>query len=262
VVVLYNDAGGAILASTASTTKGPTTTLSGAAAAEATQLTVSSSASFTRWVDLVVGPSSSTGKWEWCTVAGVGTNTIYLAAPLANAYPTGTAVKSHEITYSVPKTACATVARNCRAEWRYYVDGIERRESTIYHVSEYAPRLSLTAAELIQVYPRAIRQVASHQALDLMIRRMWHRQVLPAIGRMYAPGAIVSGEVAEQALVSLVKAVLCEEARDYESALIHREQYTGHLNEISQSMIDLNEDGVQTDAEQPRSLNSIRVLRG
>ena len=261
-IQLYRPGGGAILSAPASTTTTSTTTLSSSAAAGATSLTVGSTAGIDRWADLVVGPSSSTGRWEWITVAAAAGQTITLAAPLTYAYPSGTVVKSHEMTYTVASTACSSIERGCRAEWRYEVNDVPRRESTIYHVSRYAPRLALSAAELIQEYPRAARQIASHQDLDLMIRRIWSRTVLPTIHRIYPPGAVMAGSEAEQALAAAVKVALCEEAKDAESAEIYREQFRNAIDEIARYAVDLDESGDVGDSEIPRSTRAIRVLRG
>ena len=263
-VQLYSDSGGELLSSPATATEGPSTTLSADAAAGATSVSVASTTGIDRFDEMLVGPSSD-GRWEWITVMGAGGGQVHLAAPLEHSYSSGDVVKSHTLTYTIAASDAASVARGCRAEWRYEVGGVERRESTVYHVSRYAPRMSLTAAGLAQEYPRALRQVASHQDLDLLIRRVWEGHVLPAIGRIYAPGAMVSGELAEQALIAAVKTTLAEEAKDLDAAEIYRDQYRAHMDEIASLMVglvDTDEDGVRDDDETPRGALTPIIMRG
>ena len=79
-----------------------------------------------RFAEYTIGPSAS-GRWERCTTVAAGAGQVSLAAPLANAYAAGVEFKSHRLFYRVSSSTATSIERNCRAEWRYSVDGVARR---------------------------------------------------------------------------------------------------------------------------------------
>lgn len=258
-VRLLDAAGGELKSSTAATL-GVSTTLSAAAAAEATGLTLLTTSGFERFGEYLLGPNAG-GEWQWVTVVGVSTGGVKLAEKIEFAFSSGNAIKSHSMTYTVPASTVGSIARDCHAEWSYYVDGVKRQEHTLFHVSLYAPRLSLTAARFVEAFPRARRMKASSQDLDLLIRRTWQQHVLPDISRLYRPGAVVSGEMCERALVARVKQLLLEDAKERESADRAGEEYTAEIDLLREGLLDLDEDGAKSDSEVVRSLSTPRIRR-
>lgn len=258
-VVIYDSSGGELIASTAAST-GPTTRLSTSTAAGVSTLPITSTSGWQRFEDVVIGPNIH-GQWEWVTIVGVKTTALTIAPRTQYAYSTSDVVKSHRLFYAVAATTAAEVDRLRRAEWRYVVDGVERRESTEFHVSRYAPRLSLTAAAFLQEYPRGQRMIASHQDLDLLIRRVWFGRVLPDIARMIPPGAVASGAAIEAALIERVKAHLSEEAKDHDSADRYLETYKAELDGLRASLVDTDEDGSVDDTEIMPSVRTPRISR-
>jgi hypothetical protein len=140
------------------------------------------------------------------------------------------------------------------------MDGVERKESTLFIVSRHAPRLTLTSTQLLSEDPRARRLIGSNQRLDLLIKRTWERKVLPAIGAMWQPGALVSGEAAEEALVYAVRWKLALDAKDNETADKLQALYRAALDRLKDSSIDLDEDNVAED--EVRGAVTPRLYRG
>lgn len=258
-VYLY-DGDGVVLLSGALASTGTSTSTSAGASSGATTLGLASLTGVERFEEYVVGPNAS-GSWERVTVLAAGGGQVSLSAKLANAYPAGSRFLSHRMTYQVSSSTAASVSRNCRAEWRYSVDGIARRESTIFHISRYAPRCPLTSELFFQEFPRGRNMIASGQHMEILIRQTWRGIVLPEIGHLFAPGALASGEAARPLLAAKLKQILCELARDFEAADVYQERWRAELELLRDSVIDLDEDGEQTDTERPQSPLVARMQR-
>lgn len=258
-VRLLDSAGGELHASTAATL-GPSTTLSAPGYLGSTGLTLLTTTGLERWGEYLLGPNAG-GEWQWITVVGVSTGGVKLAEKLEFAFSTGNAIKSHTMRYTVLASTVGSIARDCHAEWTYWCGGVKRQEHTLFHVSLYAPRLSLTASRFVEAFPRARRLKASNQDLDLLIRRVWQQHVLPDISRLYRPGAVVSGEMCERALVARVKQAFLEDQKEREAADRAAEEYTAEIDLLREGLIDLDEDGQKSDAEVPRSLATPRIRR-
>lgn len=258
-VVLYGPGGGEIRASTAATL-GASHTLSSAVSSGSSILPVSSSTGFERYRDVVIGPNAL-GQWEWGTIDGLGA-TVHLLDPLQYDYATSAQVQSHDLETIVTSADVGSVEHNCRAEWRYSVGSIPRRESTVFSVSRYAPRHGLNAADVAQEDPRVSEVIGSGQRVDLLIERLWERKVLPDIATLWRPGATVSGSDCDEALMAKVQETVARLARDFEAADHYREVYRAALDGLRQSLIDLDQDGSQDDTEVPQGTHTIRMLRG
>ena len=252
---------GGVMQSSVSTAVGPSMTLASTIDAAGTSVVLSTVTGITRWSEYVIGPNAS-GQWEWVTVDGIGTSSVSLVEGTTYAYSTGHAFKSHDLSYTVTSSIAASLASNCRAEWTYYVDAVKRVENTIFHVSLYSPRIPLTSAEFVQEYPRAKRVIGSNQRVGILLRRLWERHVLADISRVFRPGAMVSGEAAERALVAKAKEYIENEAKNYEAADRYVEEYTAALDIIKESLVDLDESGGVDDDEVVRSIRTPRILRG
>jgi len=262
LVRLRSADGGTILDTTLAAC-GARTSTAGTVAAATKLLQLVTDMGFVRWEDVVIGPNAA-GQWEWATVDGISAATaatwMTVLDDLSYAYGDACPVKSHRLAIQVGEDDCGSIERRGIAEWTYAIAEVPRQDSTLFAISRYAPRLSLTAQELLQEDPRVRRLVASTQRLDLMIRRIWERHVLPAIGRMWFPGALVAGEAAEEALVWKIRSKLALDAKDYQAAEKYVEYYNSELSALRNSLIDLNESGVPD--EEIRGVANPRIMRG
>ena len=100
------------------------------------------------------------------------------------------------------------------------------------------------------------------QRLDLVIRREWERRVLPSIARIMPPGALVSGEAADELLLAAVCQRLTNAARDDDAADRWGARYETLLGGLGDTLTDFDEDGVVDPLEKPRSPRAPRLMRG
>lgn len=259
-VTLYSTSSGVIRAAE-SATLGPSTTLGAAAAARATSLTVAATTGISRFDRMVVGPNAA-GQWEWVTVDGAAGTTVTLLDPLDYSYEISSVLKSHTMSTTLSSSDAGSTIRRCRADWAYTVDSVARVESTPYVVSRYAPRLAVTAADVIQHEPRAKKLIGSNQQIEILIKSIWETRVLPDIAKLYgSPGSVPSGESLQQALLAKFDAHVARRTGAYEAELRYEEIYQELIDEVRVGMIDTDEDGDVED-ETPRTTRVARVMRG
>ena len=258
-VILYHRSGGELRASATATT-GSSYTLSSAASVGATSIALASTTGVSRWEPLVI---IENGAPEHITPKSVSSGTVALIQPLKSAHADGATVRSPRLSATVAASVCASVEHGCRAEWRYSIGGVARRESTSFTISRYVPRYTLTSQELLEIEPRAEALVGSYQDLDRLIDVTWSRKILPDVAKMLGtPGAAISGDSLESALLKRVLADLAVRARDFETADRYEADYAAAIDEIRTTAVDLDESGGQSDDEIPRSRNAVRILRG
>ena len=266
-VTLYDRGGGELVASSAAST-GPSTTLSSGVSSGAFALALTSVVDLERWQQYVIGPNDL-GQWEETTLDGLSTGGGKALRPLQYAYEAGTTFKSHDLTFRVSSGVLESVARDCRATWRYTVKGpppaeapIEQKVSTTFHVAHYAPRYSLNADEVILRDPYADKVKGSNQRIDLLLRRLWESKVLPDIARMMPPGALVSGEDCDELLLLAWKHHSAVAARQVVLAESFVDMYQSQLGLLERTLTDLDESGGTDDAEVVRGPMTPRLLRG
>jgi len=269
-VTLYDSGGGELVASTLAST-GPSTRVSSGVSSGAAAIPLTSASGFERFEEYKIGPNNK-GQWEWFTVDAVSTGGLGILGTLKNAYEVSTLVQSHRLSYRVSSGVLDTVARNCRAEWRYTAKGpppavapIVREDSSIFHVAYYAPRYNLTESEVLQELPYARQLIDNDQRIDLIMRRLWERRVLPDIARMMEPGALVSGEQADELLLIAFQrwAILRKpgEAANERAEMLAAE-YSQALESLRDTLVDLDESGGTDETETPRGPSTPRILRG
>lgn len=260
-VTLYDSSGGRILAA-ASADLGPSTTVDADAAAGGKTIPLTATTSIKRWDEYKVGPNA-TGQYEWVTVDAIASGvSVTVLNELKHTYADGDTFESHTMTDTISGSNVTSLRRNARAEWAYTVDGVQRKESTIFHVGLYVPRYGLTEEEVLGVEPRARHFVGSDQPLDRLIRWLFERELLPDISKIYNPGAIVSGEQLDKALLYKLREYMADAAieGDGEVAKSHAESYVGAIDELANSLLDVDEDGAAED-EPPRGAMAPRLLR-
>jgi len=259
-VALRSSSGGTIIASR-SASQGPSLAALSTCAAGGWTLYVSSTTGLARWDTILIGPNSS-GQWEWGIVDGYTTSTVTVLDALGYSYSTGDGVKSHTLSVTYSTSDVGAVYHNAVAEWSYTVDGVPRMEHTVCHVSRYAPRLSVTATDVLALVPRASEVIGSNQRIDLLLRTLWRQRILTDIAQMMRPGSMVSGEAANRALVELLSLEIATRARDTDGIDVYERRYRLALDEIRLSVSDMDEDGAQGDDEQPSSVWTVRLRRG
>ncbi len=260
-VTLYDRSGGTLRTSTA-VSQGPTTTLSSAAAVGARSASVTAQTGFARWEEYVIGPNAA-GQWERVLADGVGSGTVTFLDPLTYAYASGATIKSHRLYSPVTGGTVGSVAWGAWAEWSYYVDSVRRKVATPFNVSRYAPRLEVTALDFLQIEPAARQMIGSDQKIDLMIRRRWEQVVLPDVAKILgSPGAMVTGEAVERAVVYSVQDLMYRTTGNIERADNYAELYVTQLEEVSAGMVDLDQSGGQGETEIPPGAHSRRMRRG
>ena len=269
-VELKGSDGSEVVASQLATVVAPTKLLA-AVAAGATQITVPTTTGLKRFDQIVIGPSSDEGRWEWAMIDGLKASTVgppavagtlFLLAPLRYAYGVNDVVGTRTLAVDFEDDEITEVQRNCRLIWTYQRSGVTIVENTVVHLSRYAPRYSLSDAEVEAVVPTALRMLGPHQRLTLIIRQVWERRVLPSIARLMNPGGLVTGEAADELLLAAVAQQINEAAGKPEQADRWRETYDGLLGGLQDTITDLDEDGEQATTEKPRSRNVARLNRG
>lgn len=261
-VTLHHRAGGVIgTASTAATTVAAVAVTSATAGAKAITLSTSTTA-LERLEEYMLGPNAA-GQWEWVTIDGVSSTAVTVLDDLRYSYTSEASLTDHRMKLTVTEGDASSPETGCFAAWAYYVDGVLRIEHTTFAISRYAPRQSLTAAEAIGVFPRLIELLGSNQRVEVVLRRLWRRHVLPDVAKILgASGAVVAGESLEQAHLYKLGEQLAREAKDHESAERYSELYSAALDEMRTTVTDIDEDGGQSDDETPRGRRTPRMLRG
>jgi hypothetical protein len=257
----FHGKGGGIIVSTRTCDLGPSTTLGAAAAASQKSLTIATTTDLVRWNNYVVGPNIS-GQWEWVTIDAIATTAVSVVDDLQYAYSSGDTFKSHDMSVTFTSADITSIYRDCYAAWSYNVDGISRKDHTLFHVSLYAPRLSLSAADVVQEYPRAHQIISSQQKIGLLIKNIWESRLLPDLGRIVSPGALVSGETANEALLYRVVRHIMLQSRDFDGAELYDDMYKDAIDRLRSGLIDPDESGGVGDDETVRGVRTPRVRRG
>ena len=261
-VTLFAPGGGTIVASaTASTVDA--TTLASAAPAATNDIALATTAGVLRWEPYVVGPNAA-GQAEWCILDAVAsaTGVVTTLDPLRYSYASSQAFKTHRLKTTITATDAGSLVANARAEWGYEVDDVARKESTIFNISLYAPRLGLTSSDVLSIEPRVRKVIGSNQRIDYLLRHLWESRVLPDIAKIFNPGALVSGAEADEALLFLVQQYMARKSKELELAEEYGRLYGDALDELRNSMIDLDQSGAQGEDEVVRGINTPRMMRG
>ncbi|MHC4644323.1 MAG: hypothetical protein ACYTBJ_02390 [Planctomycetota bacterium] len=260
-VVLKTKSGGSLRGST-DVTLGPTTTLASGAVAGTTLVGIGTTSALRRWEEYVIGPNPA-GEWERCLLDAVGSSYVKTLDELEYTYSTGDTFRSTRMSTTVTAGTVGAVEINCFAEWRYAVDGQIRKESTRFHVSRYAPRLTVTALDAVQYDPAFRDQVGSNQRIDLLLRMVWENYIKPDITKVLgSPGAVISGEAVHEATLLRAEEYIYRQGRNTERADKYAELYASKLEEIVLGPVDLDQSGGQSKDEIPPGMRSRPMVRG
>jgi hypothetical protein len=259
-VILRTRSGGVLRGST-DVTLGPTTTVGSAAVAGTTLIGVGVTSALRRWEEYVIGPNAA-GEWERIRLDAVGATYVKTLDELMYSYSSGNSLKSHRMSTTVTAGTVGAVEINCWAEWRYAVDEQIRKESTRFHVSRYAPRLTVTALDAVQYDPAFRDQIGSNQRIDLLLKTVWENYIKPDITKVLgSPGAIISGEAVHEATLLRAEEYLYRQGRNTERADKYHELYVDKLEEIVLGPVDLDQSGGQAQDEIPAGIRSRPMVR-
>lgn len=159
----------------AQTTPTPTldsvnTTLSSAAAAGATSLSVASATGLVVGRRYLLGGAETAGG-ETVLVSGLSGTTVSLARPLARAKASGVAFQGTRVTVAVSSACTAEIARQSRVEW---VDPDTSEVLAIpFDVTRYAPRSHLTESLLLDLDASLRKRLPSGAWVPALIERAW-----------------------------------------------------------------------------------------
>lgn len=256
---------GAVLVASQNATAGPTTTLSAAAAVGATAISLTATTSMVVGRQYTIGPNAS-GQSERVTlsaVVGGTTPSVTARHPLQYAYASAVAFASTRLSVAVTAAQATTAYRGCIAKWTYKVSAATRVDSTIWHVSIWSPRLTLTEQDVLRREPRAIDLLGTRQRLVELIDDVWTNDILEDLGQSCDPGALVSGDALRMATLYRVLAEMYLFSQDHE----HADRLTGlyqaaWLRVLQQTPIDTDQTGTVDDDDIVRPAWTGRLCRG
>lgn len=202
------DAGGAELAAaSAPTLNAVNTTLSANAAAGATSLSLTSGTGVVAGRRYLLGGTEDAGG-ERVLVAAVSGTALALARPLSAARASGAAFQSSRIEVAITSACTASVARQHRVEWT----NPDTSEVHVlpFDVTRYAPRSSLTSAELLDLDPKLRSRLAAGTWLPAVIERVWDLLLFDLAGLDRHPGGFAGVVELTLAHGYLVRAVAAE----------------------------------------------------
>jgi hypothetical protein len=251
---------------------GPTSSLGAAAAAGTYDLTV------TDTTDMAVGDvlwlTNSDGQSEPIIAHAVTPSTegegegggedgeVESRHELEYSYAEDDVIASRRLRIDVLAASMTTCSRDCRARWTYQSGGVTYSEETVFHVSRYAPRCTVTEADVLRRHPQARQWVAPRQPLGDLVEEIWRREVLTDLSAIYTPTAIISGEALHTATILRVAAQLALNNGQLELYDRWHAEYRGALDQaVSVSPVDTDDDG-SSDDEQRYSARVVRLLRG
>lgn len=206
--VVYNPDGGTQQASASVTMDGVDTTLSGAAAAGATSVSVTSAASVTAGRKYLIGGPEDSGG-ERATVKSVSGTTVTLARPLRLAHASGAAFQSSRVTCAV--SAIATVARHYRIEVAWAVSATTQPPFVrTFDVTRFVPESTVTSYDDVADYDPVLGKRLPAGTWFPAVRDEAWDAILDRVASSVDPGAVVSSTALSRAHRYLIRALLAE----------------------------------------------------
>jgi len=262
-VILYGPSGSGELVASQNATLGPATTLFGAAAAGQTTVPVAATTGLAAGRQYTIGPNAL-GQTERVTLAGV-TSTVSATTRdnLEFTYASADKFESTRLEATLSAAQATPSYRNCLARWAYTLDTQARKDTTVFHVTNWMPTLAVTEQDVLQRDARAVALIGDRTTLKDLIQTVWEQDVLSDMGDVCAPGAVVSGESLDRATVHRVLMDIYTAAQDYEAADIHAGHYNRILGQVKkQDPIDVDQSGTITDDDVVQPNMTGRLCRG
>ena len=258
---LYSPGGSELQASTTAT-KGASTTLDAAAAAG--QKTVPVTATTGIAVGDVLWPVNALGQTEPVVVDGVTSGVSITARHnLRHAYASNDVIASRRLSVAVLAASIGTSYKNCRARWSYSSSLTQAHsEDQVVHVSTYAPRCTVTEADVLRRLPQARNWTTPEQTIDDLVASVWAGEVLVDLAVAWDPTSVISGDSAHVATVHRVAAQLALANGKLEQYDRWLEEYRQALSQaVSEAPRDTDDDGSSED-ETATSLDVVQLVRG
>ncbi len=258
---LLSPSGGELQAAVTAT-KGPSTTLDGAAASGQKTIPVTATTGIN--VGDVLWPVNALGQTEPVIVDGVTANTSITARhKLRFTYASADVIASRRLSVAVAAVSLGKAYKNCRARWSYSSSASATHvEDQVVHVSTYAPRCTVTEADVLRRLPQARDWTSPQQPLDDLIASVWGSEVLVDLACAWGPESIISGDSLYVATILRVAAQLCLSNGQLEHYDRWLEEYQKALAQcISEAPRDTDDDGASDD-EAATALDVVQLVRG
>lgn len=207
---VYNP-GGASLLTGSVTLDSVNTTLSGAASAGATTLSVTSASGVEAGrVYLAEGAEWLGG--ESVTVKSISATTLTLARPVLRAKASGATFASTRVTIALTAAASAVIDRHYRVEIAWSLSSVAQPPWVVdYDVVRYWPYSNLRLADLLDLDPLLQKRLPAGLWLPALVAQAW-TMLLRRIAQKHAPGALVGSIDLTIAHGYQVRALLAETA--------------------------------------------------
>ena len=245
-VTLYDPTGGELVASQAATL-GPSTTLDGAAAAGQTTIPLTATTGISVGDELTV--ENSSGQSERVTVAAVSSGvSITVRDELQYTYASSDTCESTRLSVTVSAAQAEASHRNCYARWAYSVGSQAQIDTTLFHISVWAPRLNLDEQDILRREPRAVQILGTRQRLSDLIEDVWVNEILEELGQACDPGALLSGEALRMATLYRTLAEIWLANQDHEQMDRCMDLYRGAWERVlQQTPVDVDQSGTVSD---------------
>lgn len=227
---------------TAATLDSVDTTLSGAAVAGASTLSLTSASGVAVGTRYLVGGSEDVGG-EFVLVAGLSGTTATLARRLQRAHAAGAAFQGTRASFAVGASAVGSVGRGWRIE--YTATGLPSVYVHPFDVTRFAPVSGLTVDGLRSREPQVLAAVSSGAWLPEVIEQTW-QMVLRRIAQKASPGGFVGIVDLTEAHAYLARATILETAGEEHAP--RRDDYRQRFQEefeaaLAAAAYDANGDG-------------------
>lgn len=207
--VVRNPAGGTVQASASVTLGTSNTTLSGAASAGATSVSVTSASGITAGRKYLVGGREDEGG-ERVTVRSVSATTVTLARALRAAKASGAAFQSTRVEMAVASTTPSAVGRHWRAEVTWAVSSASQPTHVVaFDVVRFQPVSTLDGDAIADLDPTLAKRLPAGTWLPGVLDQCWD-MVLRRVAQQKNPGSLVGTLELTTAHAYLVRATLAE----------------------------------------------------
>lgn len=184
---VYSPGGGSLQTPTV-TLDTVSTTLSGAASAGATSVTVASATGITAGRRYLIGGGEDAGG-ETITVKSVASTTVNLVRALRFAVSSGASFVGHRATLSL--SSIDTADRHYRAEVAWAVSSVTQAPFVLaFDVTKYTPRSGLTAEDIRDFDPILNKRLPQGLWIPAVIDQAWS-MILAQIASKVDPGGLV-----------------------------------------------------------------------
>jgi len=255
--------GGLTLSATAVTLDTVNTTLSGAAAAGASTVTVTSATGIVRGRKYLLTGAAAVGG-EFVTVKSIASTTITLVRPLMLAHASGATFASTRFTCAITAAAVGSIGRGYRIEVTYLVGTAYQQIAVFpFDVVRTAPVTYLRADDVADLDAIFAKRLAAGVWFPALADRAWD-MICARIAVKMSPGAVLGSRDLTIPHSYLVRALCLENAGsefdDMRKALAERfqQELDAHL---AAGPIDDDQDG-NVEANEGWKPRTITVQRG